>query len=239
MTVKVIVFGATGNSGLTILERCVHEGFNVTAYVRTPSKIPEKLRKDVKTYKGNVLDKVQVADAIEGHNVVLSALGTGWGLGPTTLMSEGCRNIVAGMKKHGVKKLAVIGVESLLPGHWKPLVLKNLIEDHQRQVDILNEEKSSIDWVAIMPPSLWKSSHISPSYMVEKNDQTGRWYVTTGEVADFMMKYVKEESTCKEYRHVMVGISSGPAIISARGLVVLTLLAGTAFFLYYFRLANV
>lgn len=60
----------------------------------------------------------------------------------------------------------VFHAESLLPGHWKPFILKHVIADHQRQIDVLNEEKDCIDWVAIMPPSLWRSNYINPYYKV-------------------------------------------------------------------------
>lgn len=232
---KIIVFGATGNAGLSILERGVKEGYAVTAFVRTPSKLPDSLRNSVAIVKGDVLKREQVEDAIKGHDFVLSALGTGWDRGPTTLMSEGCSNIVSGMKTHGVKKFALVGVESLIPGHWKPFVLKHLIEDHQRQIDVLNKEKDCIDWVAIMPPSLWRSNYINPSYTVEKNDQTGCMFVSTGEVADFMFKCVKDDSICQEYKHILVGISSRGAILTpirlTLGLIVIV--AASAYYMGY------
>ncbi|XP_039273888.1 flavin reductase (NADPH)-like [Styela clava] len=230
---KIIVFGATGNTGFSILERGIEEGCEITAYVRTPSKLSDRLRNNVRIIQGDVLKREQVEDAIEGHDVVLSALGSGWALGPTKIMSEGCRNIVSGMKKHGVKKIAVVGVASLIPGEWSPMVLKYLIEDHQKQIDILNEEKDTIDWVAIMPPSLWRSNYISPSYTVEKDTFTGRYYVSTGEVADFMFKCIKDDNICQEYKHRLVGISSGPAIISTKNLVLLTILSAAAIGSYF------
>lgn len=200
-------------------------GFNITAFVRTPSRVPAKLQKDIAIIQGDVLDKQAVEKAIQGHNVVLSALGTGWALGKTTLISEGCKNIVAGMKKHGVRKLAVVGVNSLLPGQWKPWILKDLIDDHQRQIDILEKESDSIDWLALMPPSLWKSSYISSTYTVEKGDFTGRWWVSTGEMTDFMIKCFRDENLLQEYRHQLVGISSGPAIISSFQLKILAVIS--------------
>lgn len=52
----------------------------MTAFVRTPSKLPDSLRKKVTIVQGDVLKREQVEDAIQGHDFVLSALGSGWGL---------------------------------------------------------------------------------------------------------------------------------------------------------------
>ena len=49
----------------------------------------------------------EVSLVIQGHHGVLVALGKGWDTSPTTLFSEGTRNIVAGMKEHGVRRIIV------------------------------------------------------------------------------------------------------------------------------------
>ena len=53
----------------------------VTAYLRKPNKVPEKVRSHIKVIIGDIRDAEQVADALEGHDAVISCLGTGFGLG--------------------------------------------------------------------------------------------------------------------------------------------------------------
>lgn len=38
--------------------------------------------------------------------------------------------------------------------------------------------------------------------------------MSTGEVADFMFKCVKDDTICQEYKHILVGISSHGAILT-------------------------
>jgi len=44
MPKKILVLGATGPTGLLILKKALEHGHAVTAYVRSPSKIPDDLK---------------------------------------------------------------------------------------------------------------------------------------------------------------------------------------------------
>jgi len=53
----------------------------VTAFVRKPTKVPEEIRKKLHIVQGEVLNEENVASAIEGHDAVISCLGTGYYMG--------------------------------------------------------------------------------------------------------------------------------------------------------------
>jgi putative NADH-flavin reductase len=46
-TVKVLVLGATGPSGICVLRELLHREHATVAYVRDASKIPEELKKNM------------------------------------------------------------------------------------------------------------------------------------------------------------------------------------------------
>ena len=91
---KLIVFGSTGKTGLSIV-RCALENSenNVTVYIRRPERLPADLKDKVTSVVGDVLDEKAVCTAMEGFDVVLSSLGTGSSLSATTVMSQGVKNI--------------------------------------------------------------------------------------------------------------------------------------------------
>ena len=47
----------------------------MTAYVRSPQKVPEKIRHKIRIVTGDIFDAESVADAIENQDVVISCLG--------------------------------------------------------------------------------------------------------------------------------------------------------------------
>lgn len=52
----------------------------MTAFLRDINKMPVDLQNKINIKVGDVLDADAVANACEGHDVVLSSLGRGWSL---------------------------------------------------------------------------------------------------------------------------------------------------------------
>ncbi|GAB3967620.1 NAD(P)H-binding protein [Actinoallomurus acanthiterrae] len=72
---KIAVVGATGNIGGSIVREALNRGHEVTAVVRDPAKLgdrPEALEVAAVT---DVFDPKTIAEAVRGHDVVVSALG--------------------------------------------------------------------------------------------------------------------------------------------------------------------
>ena len=61
----------------------------------------------VTVVKGDVYNPEEVSSAIQGCEGVLVALGKGADISATTLFSEGTRNIAAGMKEHGARRIVI------------------------------------------------------------------------------------------------------------------------------------
>ncbi|MEQ2186861.1 hypothetical protein GOODEAATRI_033177, partial [Goodea atripinnis] len=83
--------------------------YNVTVLVRDASKLPAD-HKAARVVVGDVLNKDDVKKTMEGQDAVIIVLGTRTDLSPTTMMSEGTKNIVQAMKARGIRK--VIGCMS-------------------------------------------------------------------------------------------------------------------------------
>ena len=73
---KIIIFGATGNTGLCSLRHAIETGKIVKAFVRDEKKIPDDLKGKCQTYVGDVKNADQVAEAISGVERVIVVLGT-------------------------------------------------------------------------------------------------------------------------------------------------------------------
>lgn len=77
----------------------------MTAFVRDPSKLANYLKVS-RVVTGDVTNASDVEKAVEGQDGVVIVLGTRNDLGPTTVMSDGTKNIIEAMKKHGVKRVS-------------------------------------------------------------------------------------------------------------------------------------
>ncbi|KAJ8369312.1 hypothetical protein SKAU_G00093400 [Synaphobranchus kaupii] len=169
---NVVIFGSTGMTGLVTLPQAVAAGYNVTVLVRDPSRLPAD-HKASRVVVGDVLNKDDVKKAMEGQDAVIIILGTRNDLSPTTMMSEGTRNILEAMKARGIQK--VIGCMSafLLWGLAKvPPRLLRVTEDHDRMYTLLQE--SGLDYVAVMPPHIADNHPLTEKYTVTEGMLKGR-----------------------------------------------------------------
>jgi uncharacterized protein len=105
---KVALIGASGFVGKAVLNELINRGHQVTAIVRNPENIIETEK--VKAVKVNALNTDETAEAVKGHQAVISAYNAGW-TNPNLYNEflEGSKAIQEGVKKSGVKRLIVVG----------------------------------------------------------------------------------------------------------------------------------
>src|SRR4051794_28989840 len=98
---KLVIFGANGQTGKLVTKQALAEGHAVTAVTRHPEAFPlchERLH----VLGGDVYDPKSVEQAVEGQDAVLSTLGVPFTGKPITVYSQGMAHIVQAMKKYGV-----------------------------------------------------------------------------------------------------------------------------------------
>lgn len=152
---KIIVFGATGTLGRVIVQQALEDGHFVTAFTRT-GQFEHSEHTNLRVVKGDVYEPLSVANAIEGQEGVICALGAGRNGGVRAI---GTKHILAGMKNHAVKRfvcLSSLGVgdsASSLNFFWKNimfgLLLRPAFADHIAQEKIVHG--SDRDWTIVRP----------------------------------------------------------------------------------------
>ncbi|KAK5905295.1 hypothetical protein CesoFtcFv8_006775 [Champsocephalus esox] len=169
---NVAVFGATGMTGLATLPQAASAGYNVTVLTRDPSRLPAD-HNAFRVVVGDVLNKDDVMKTLEGQDAVIIILGTRNSLSPTTMMSEGTKNIVEAMKSRGICKVVACMSAFLLWDRSKvPPRMLPVTEDHDRMHTVL--KSSGLDFVAVMPPHIADDLPLTESYLTQENMLKGR-----------------------------------------------------------------
>ncbi|XP_064484029.1 flavin reductase (NADPH)-like [Ornithodoros turicata] len=199
---KIALFGATGNTGQAILASAVEHGYEVTVLVRDPSKLPPGV-KVCRIVQGDVLNADVVETTVKGQDAVIVALGTRNDLSPTTMLSEGLKNIVAAMEKHGVKRISCI-ISSFL--FWErskvPAQYKDITEDHERMYEVI--KASQTEWIAAFPPHI-ADEPARGNYVLRSEAPVGR-VITKQDLAEIMIKVL----TMDEYVGHVIGMGYLP-----------------------------
>jgi len=158
---KIIVFGASGRSGIEVCKQATQKGMNVIGFDLVKSAKLNDLS-NFMFIKGSVLDKKSVIKAVRGVDGVVSELGVKLGnINP--VISCGNQNIITAMKANRVERLitqsAFGALESWqhLPFYYKLLhkyMLGQIASDKNAMEEILMASK--IDWTIIRPVRLTK-----------------------------------------------------------------------------------
>ncbi len=158
---RILVVGATGGTGRRLVAQALERGYVVTALVRDPSRL-EVDHPQLTVMRGDVLDEGSVDAAVRGQDAVLSALGHKRYFGPTRILSDGTRNIVRAMEKHGVARLVCetslgIGDSAGRMGlsytfFIIPVILPFYFWDKTRQERVV--AGSGVEWVIVRPGAL-------------------------------------------------------------------------------------
>jgi len=149
---NVVLYGATGNSGSSILQELVSRGHRVTAVARDTSKLPTA----VTAVQDDLSSVDKIASVIAGADVVISAYAPPPG-DPDALLGVTEREIQA-VKLAGNARLIVVGGAGLLEvapgvsliasGHLPEQYLP-IAKAHQKALEIL--KKSDVNWTYFSP----------------------------------------------------------------------------------------
>jgi putative NADH-flavin reductase len=158
---KIALIGATGFVGSALLTELISRGHQVTALARNPEQYPARDR--VTVVKADVLQTVEVANAVRNHDAVISAYNPGWDEADIyRLFLQGTRAIIDGTKAAGVKRLLIVGGAGSLyvaPGVQLvdtpefPQTYKQGALAAREALNLIRNE-SALDWTFVSPPAL-------------------------------------------------------------------------------------
>jgi putative NADH-flavin reductase len=159
---KLTIFGSTGGTGTCLVGQALAAGHEVTAVVRDPARLSVGAHPRLTVVRADIMDPASIVPAVTGADAVLTATGPR-GTGPTTVIRDSVRSIVAAMEKAGVRRLLVVSGsivadegESLALRLLKPLVRRTFLRHvcADMRAGEAAVEASDLDWTILRPPGL-------------------------------------------------------------------------------------
>lgn len=195
----VIIFGASGATGEHLVQQALAQNHLVTAFARRPESVVAAPAPNLTIIKGDIHDAPAVSAAIAGHDAVVSALGAR-NLGRSDVLEVGIRNILAGMKAHGVRRIIVLGASGALPGAVKhqglatrmflqligATLLREPFRSQRDQEQLL--AASDTQYTIVRPPRLLNRPPIGSYRVQEDGLPSGGLTIPRADVADFMLR---------------------------------------------------
>jgi putative NADH-flavin reductase len=195
---KVVVVGAAGGIGRHVVTQALEAGHGVTAFLRDAGKL--NLRHErLDVVRGDVLDGATVRSAIVGHDAVVSAMGVP-DRAPTTLYSEGARNVLTAITAEGIRRYIAISASGFHRDENDPFLVRYLLKPIVSQVlkesyaDLVRMEsviaESDRDWTIVVPPRLTDGPRTERyREAIDVNVRNGQ-SISRADVAHYIVKHL-------------------------------------------------
>jgi putative NADH-flavin reductase len=166
---KILILGATGRTGRLVVEDALKQGYDLSVLVRDKNKVSFS-SKSIKVYQGTPTNRADLAAAMQGCEVIISALGIArasdapWSklITAKNFISESIKNVIVEADQQNLKRLITVSAWGV--GESKkeiPFWLRWLINytnlapvyaEHEAEEKLL--ANSNLNWTAVRPVAL-------------------------------------------------------------------------------------
>ncbi|RYF42913.1 MAG: NAD(P)-dependent oxidoreductase [Comamonadaceae bacterium] len=206
---KVLVIGASGGTGLRVVQQLLQQGDEVTAFARSAASLPA-LSPRLHRFEGDAMRAQDLDRAMPGHDAVVITLGIqepalrvrlfGPARTPADVRSTGTSQVIGAMKRHGLRRLTVQTSYGVGPTRDRlpliarvifALLLKPQIADTERQEQLVRA--SGLDWVIVQPVNL-TDAQAPESPLASTTGETASMKVSRQQVAAYIARTLRETS---------------------------------------------
>ena len=199
---NVLVLGASGGTGLEVVERARERGHSVTAFVRS-RKALARFDGAVNVVEGNPLDRAELLRTIPGNDAVISALGPRDARSHEALVGPYARTLTQAMTECGVSRLIIVSVAFLFRNAVIPpayplglLLFKHHVLDCADMEEVVRG--SSLDWTIVRAPQLTDKPR-AKNYRVRAGHLPLLGFTCSrANVADFMVRAMEDDTYSRE-----------------------------------------
>ena len=207
---RIVVFGASGNTGTQVVRQALDAGHLVTAYVRDPTRL-SIAQENLRIFQGDISNAPLVGEAITDQEAVLSTLGAQSPFKYDRVVVEGMSHILRAMESQDVKRLiylSVAGVNEARRGagflikYIAPWLLRTEVRGHLERENMIR--KSSIDWTIVRATTLTNGPHTG-EYRTGVNLQSRSFMakISRADVADFMVNQITSRQYIRQAPRIM------------------------------------
>ncbi len=200
---KIAVFGATGKTGIELVNQALEHGHTVTAFVRDSAKLAIE-HENFSFVTGDAFDLASVAPAVQGQDAVICALGSGTDLKKTMVRTKGTINIISAMQENSVRRLLIVSAMgvgeswddlSMLNKFFFVALMKGIRKDHEPQKAAIKE--GGLDRTIICPSGLTDTPRTG-IYDAGEHIPAKTSKIARADVADLILRELVENSRIKK-----------------------------------------
>lgn len=207
----VLLAGATGNNGQVILAQLRELGINVRALTRNPAAAAARFGDDIDWVEADVTDPDSLVEAVNGVDVVISAIATTTGEGPNRpemVDYHGNRNLAIAAQAAGATRFVIITTSIVdYENHFLNTIGQMLHFKHRAEQFLMT---SGLEYVVVGPAGIDRADGGQKSIEIRpRADYQLGQRITSGDLASVVIASAALPEAANRVFSVANG--SGPA----------------------------
>ncbi len=198
---KLLILGATGTTGRHIVSQALETGRLVTILARDRSKADIQ-HQQLRVIEGDVRNHEALTRAMDGQDVVISAIGRGMSFNSEHLIGQSVPGILMTMKAQGIKRLmftSAMGVGDtyrhapVMAKIFFSTLLRGIYADKAIGERLIRN--SALDWT-IVQPVMFTDGPLTKNYRVgEHLPMAGMPKISRADTAHFILDRLNDPET--------------------------------------------
>jgi len=212
---NITIFGASGRTGLLLMDKALQQGHQVTAFVRQASRVTVRHPR-LQVVEGSLENIDHLRRALTGRQAVISALGVARTLQHDPDVIEGIRNIVQAMSKEAVPRFIY---QSVFLAHSRPgefsffarnilrRIIRKEVEDHEVKENLVQE---GVQNYTIVRPVRLTNELFSGKFHHGVTITSGEWMpsISRTDTAHFMLQQLEDKTYLNKAVRLMKTITA-------------------------------
>jgi putative NADH-flavin reductase len=203
-SMKLVVLGATGGTGLEIVRQAIERGHSVTALVRSPERL-KPFGDRIRVKRGDLLNRADLEQAIQGHDAVVSGFGPRVPVSKADahLLEQFANALTAAMERTNVRRAVIESVAFLFRNAIFPpayllgrLFFPQIVADASAMERLFAE--SGLDWTIVRPPELTDKPYRGKYRVREGQLPRFGFKISRADVANFMLNVTEDRSSIRK-----------------------------------------
>jgi uncharacterized protein YbjT (DUF2867 family) len=181
------VLGATGATGVPLVEQAIAAGHQVTALARSAETLT-LTNPNLHVVQGDATDRAAVSQAMKGADAVISVLGA---RGP--VMAEATRAVVAAAEQAGPDRILMLSSFAVARDRLKPvsklvtrMAMGSQVKDKTAGEEVLRA--SGLDWTIVYATKLTNGPKTEPRVVPETEKVGVSQRISRADVASFLLQ---------------------------------------------------
>jgi putative NADH-flavin reductase len=195
---KILLLGASGATGIQIIEMAINKGHEISAYVRNPKKL-EKYKEKIEIIHGELSSTKKLSESVKGKDSVISALGYRNLWDKSLFVSKTIETVLNAMALYNVSKLIYESASGIGGNHSvKNPILRTVLRtfgvanpfmDHNKTEKLI--KKSNVFWTIVRPGFL-TNGRMRGKYRIEENSKRINC-ISRADVAHFIINALDDK----------------------------------------------